>query len=267
LRDIFPTWAIDLGLIHKWSLPTYVFKLVENYQYRQASVIGVQARANIQYLKSKNRLPARVEMLNNWTFDAGVEVKSTTVSKQLPVTGRKFIYAGNMGLAQDMMSAITLATVFKQDENLQLILIGSGDQKDQIVQLAHESNLNNIHFFDQVSPEELTDLYKECSGGIIFLSTRHTTHNIPGKFISYVSAGLPVFAIVNPGNEIVEFMEKAKVGLACEENTYEVIEHGWRVFWDKLQAGDYSRSNCLTLAREQFDALVVAEQVYSSMVE
>ena len=172
-----------------------------------------------------------------------------------------------MGLAQDMMSAITLATVFKQDENLQLILIGSGDQKDQIAQLAHESNLNNIHFFDQVSPEELIDFYKECTGGIIFLSTRHTTHNIPGKFISYVSAGLPVFAIVNPGNEIVEFMEKGKVGLACEENTYEVIEHGWGVFWDKLQAGDYSRSNCLTLAREQFDALVVAEQVYSSMVK
>lgn len=266
LRDIFPTWAIDLGLIHKWSLPTYIFRLIEDYQYRQASVIGVQAKANIGYLEGKPGLGARIETLNNWTFNAGVEAKPSSAPGPLSIEGHKFIYAGNMGLAQDMMSAITLATVFQQYENLHLVLIGSGDQKAQIEQMALESGLDNIHFFDQVSPEELLEYYKVCAGGVIFLSTRHTTHNIPGKFISYVSAGLPVFAIVNPGNEIVGFMEKGGVGLACEENSYEAIESGWGSFWDKLQAGDYSRTNSLELAREQFDALIIAEQVYSSLV-
>ena len=134
LRDIFPTWAIDLGLLHKWSLPTYIFRLIENYQYRQASVIGVQAKANIGYLEGKPGLGARIETLNNWTFNAGVEVQPSSATEPLSIGGHKFIYAGNMGLAQDMMSAITLATVFQQYENLQLVLIGSGDQKTQIVQ-------------------------------------------------------------------------------------------------------------------------------------
>ena len=62
-------------------------------------------------------------------------------------------------------------------------------------------------------------------------------------------------------------MEKGGVGLACEENSYEAIESGWSIFWDKLQAGDYSRSNSLELAREQFDALIIADQVYSSLVQ
>lgn len=265
LRDIFPTWAIDLGIIHKRSLPTYIFRLIEDYQYRQASVIGVQAKANIGYLEGKIGLGARIEMLNNWTFNAGVEVRSTADTEWLPIAGKKFIYAGNMGLAQDMMSAITLATVLKKYDGLQLVLIGSGDQKAQIVQLANKLKLDNIHFYDQVSPEELDDYYRECAGGIIFLSTRHTTHNIPGKFISYVSAGLPVFAIVNPGNEIIDFMAKGAVGQACEENSFDAIDRNWSIFWNKLQAGDYSRSNCLTLAREEFDALIIAEQVYSSL--
>ena len=36
--------------------------------------------------------------------------------------------------------------------------------------------------------------------GIFSLDKRHTTHNIPGKFLQYLSTGLPVFGLCGKGD-------------------------------------------------------------------
>ena len=43
----------------------------------------------------------------------------------------------------------------------------------------------------------------------------HKSNNIPGKFIAYMRAGLPVLASVNAGNEIIQMINKNGVGYAC----------------------------------------------------
>src|SRR5689334_22215940 len=49
LRDIFPEWAVDLGVLRKG--PSYLFfKAVAALQYALADVIGVQTESNIDYL-------------------------------------------------------------------------------------------------------------------------------------------------------------------------------------------------------------------------
>src|SRR3954469_17722260 len=46
LRDIFPEWAVDLGLVNKG--PVYlVFKAIAALQYAVADVIGVQTPSNL----------------------------------------------------------------------------------------------------------------------------------------------------------------------------------------------------------------------------
>ena len=47
---------------------------------------------------------------------------------------------------------------------------------------------------------------------MLSLDARHTTHNIPGKFLSYMEAGLPVLASVNAGNDLVKLIDENKVG-------------------------------------------------------
>ena len=46
LRDIFPEWAVDMGLMRRGSAYRF-FKLVERYQYSVADAIGVQTMANL----------------------------------------------------------------------------------------------------------------------------------------------------------------------------------------------------------------------------
>ena len=45
IRDIFPEWAVDMGLLSR-GLPYRFFKAIERYQYSVADVLGVQTPGN-----------------------------------------------------------------------------------------------------------------------------------------------------------------------------------------------------------------------------
>ena len=67
LRDIFPQWAVDLGLIKSYGLPYYFFKRVERYLYSTADFIGVQTPANLKYFNENEvNVKGHVEVLQNW---------------------------------------------------------------------------------------------------------------------------------------------------------------------------------------------------------
>src|SRR5436853_3490420 len=67
LRDIFPQWAVDAGILKKGLVYRY-FRRRELQQYSAADVIGVQTPANLKYFSEQ--LPQeqyRLEVLFNWT--------------------------------------------------------------------------------------------------------------------------------------------------------------------------------------------------------
>lgn len=67
VRDIFPDWALDLGLLRK-GLVYYFFRAVANYQNSVADIIGVQSAGNKRYFLSwLNKKPERqLQVLHNW---------------------------------------------------------------------------------------------------------------------------------------------------------------------------------------------------------
>lgn len=66
IRDIFPDWALDIGLMRK-GLPYYFFKLIAIYQYSLADVIGIQSEGNRKYFTQwESKQHRSLEVLQNW---------------------------------------------------------------------------------------------------------------------------------------------------------------------------------------------------------
>ena len=104
LRDIFPQWAVDLGIMKRGVIYLF-FKIIEKYQYSIADAIGVQTPSNLQYFsRNQPRIPCQVEVLFNWMSLSNSKKNYCTISlSDCALAGRKlFIYAGNMGKAQDI---------------------------------------------------------------------------------------------------------------------------------------------------------------------
>ena len=217
LRDIFPKWAVDLGIIKKG--PTYYFfKLFEAIQYYVADRIGIQSKSDLGYLRGwGSSLNSKNEILNNWLedqSDSGCSISIETTS----LVGRKIlVYAGNMGVAQNVHRLLDFAFNLRDYSNFGFLFLGRGDQVGQLKRSAQTLGLNNIIFIDEISPKEIPGLYNQCAVGMIALDPRHKTSNIPGKFISYMRAGLPVIALVNDGNELMEVISNFNLGIVCTE--------------------------------------------------
>ena len=60
--------------------------------------------------------------------------------------------------------------------------------------------------------------YAQCAVGIVALDPRHKSHNIPGKFLTYMQSGLPVLATINAGNDLAALIRHESVGQVCESN-------------------------------------------------
>ena len=212
LRDIFPEWALDLGLIRKGV--TYAFfKLIANFQYSTADTIGVQTKSNLTYLTDwANRPHRNLQVLQNWQTprkNIGSSINVTNTS----LAGRKiFAYIGNMGIAQGMDIFIDLAENINNNKDLGFLFVGRGSEVPRLKACIKELSLSNILFFDEVDPQEMPGLLEQCHIGLLALDPRHTTHNIPGKFLTYLLASLPVLARVNAGTDLAHLIEDEGVG-------------------------------------------------------
>lgn len=214
LRDVFPEWAVDMGLLKKGPVYSF-FKFFERLQYSVADVIGVQSHSNLAYLSDWARQPGRsLEVLQNWLAPAS-DVGCSVLVKDSPLAGRRIVvYAGNMGVAQGMDMVLGLAERMKDRGDIGFLFVGRGSDVPRLKALSQERGLDNVLFRDEIEPREVPGLLAQAHVGLVMLDPRHKTHNVPGKFITYMQAGLPVLARINKGNDLAALIAKEQVGEA-----------------------------------------------------
>lgn len=222
VRDIFPEWVVDMGLMHK-GLAYKFFSWIAGHQYKLANTIGVQSKGNLIYFDKIYESEAKVEVLFNWLAQPN-PVKSVFRLEESVLSGRKvFVYAGNMGIAQGMDILIGLAEKFLPRNDVGFIFVGRGSELKRLRLKALDLKLDNVLFLDEISSDEILDIYRQCAVGLVSLDARHKSHNIPGKFLSYLQSGLPVIASVNSGNDLIDLINSEKIGIACGNNDLEEL--------------------------------------------
>lgn len=211
LRDLFPDWAVDAGVMRKGLAYRYL-KQVERRQYAAADVIGVQTPANEPIVARDAPPDATIETLHNWLAKPELRPTSVDLSRG-PLAGRTiFAYTGNMGAAQGMDCLIDLAQRMKDRCDAGFLFVGRGSELPRLRARAEAMKLDNVQFVDEVDAEEIPGILAQCHVGLIALDPRHTTHNIPGKLLTYLHAGLPVLARINAGNDLEALIRDERIG-------------------------------------------------------
>lgn len=265
IRDVFPEWAVDMGLMGR-GLPYRFFKAIERYQYSVANVIGVQTQGNSSYFDTwAKRGGRRVEVLQNWLADA-LDVGSTISVADGPLVGRTvFVYAGNMGVAQGMDVLLDLAERLLGRRDIGFLFVGRGSDAERLRVDAKARGLSNVVFHDEIDPAEIPGLYAQCHVGIVALDPRHKTHNIPGKFLSYMQAGLPVLASINPGNDLVELINREGVGRVCTDHSAETLQRLAVELADEMTADNDMFARCRALSAKLFSPDAAVKQIVAAL--
>lgn len=269
IRDIFPEWAVDMGLLAR-GLPYRFFKAIERYQYSVANVIGVQTPANLPYFDVWSSTPGRsVEVLQNWLADAPDVGCSISVADG-PLAGRNiFVYAGNMGVAQGMGILMDLAERLLGRRDIGFVFVGRGSDAKRLHEDASARGLDNVVFHDEIDPSEIPGLYAQCHVGVVALDPRHKTHNIPGKLLSYMQSGLPVLASINPGNDLAELIQSEGVGRVCTDHLVDTLQSLAQELVDEIVAAGVVDTTvsvrCKALSEKLFSPETAVKQIVAAL--
>lgn len=265
IRDIFPEWAVDMGLLRR-GLAYHFFKTIARYQYSVADVIGVQTPGNLPYFAAWAAQPGRrVEVLQNWLASAPDTGSSISLAASRLAGRTIFVYAGNMGVAQGMDILLDLAERLRDRSDIGFLFVGRGSDASRLHTGAESRRLDNVLFHDEVEPSEIPGIYAQCHVGLVALDRRHKTHNIPGKFLSYMLAGLPVLASINLGNDLADLIKREGVGrVSTSHSVDELLRLAEEMVQESVEK-ELVANRCRALAARLFSPTTVARQVIEGL--
>lgn len=265
VRDIFPEWAVDMGLMNRGFIYRF-FDAVARYQYSVADVIGIQTPGNQKYFRKWLERPnRRLEVLHNWLGKPARDRCEVRVDKT-PLAGRKiFVYAGNMGVAQNIDIFLDLAKKFMFRSDVGFLFVGRGSEASRLEASARSRQLDNVLFYGEIDPDQIPDLYAQCAAGIVALDSKHKSHNLPGKFLTYMQNGLPVLANINKGNDLADIIRMEGVGQVCESSQVDDLLILANKLLDYVQHDTGLSSRCLNLFQKQFSVEITVHQIVSAL--
>jgi glycosyltransferase involved in cell wall biosynthesis len=263
LRDIFPQWAVDMGLLRRGPVWAF-FKYRELQQYAVADVIGVEMPLKLEYF---DRQPFgrhyRLEVLGNWTVLDEGSLPKVDLRGRLGLRDEVvFLYGGTVGVAQNVDCIVRLARAFPRELRTAFVIVGGGSELERIKAEALRSGVESLHFLPPVPQPEFLAMLKEADVGVLSLDGR--LHNFPGKSLSYMSAGLPILGSMRAGNWLGGVLVKEGAGFtAVPGDDDDLLRKAKALSSDgELRRAMGARSRALLEAR--FSAEAAARQVMAS---
>ena len=214
LRDIFPQWVIDNGMLGEKSIITSYFRYFEKINYQAADTIALQSPGNLKWFKENVKTGKPLSLLYNWTSNIpSVDQKNYYRNKLNLQDKVVFFYGGNIGQAQDMMNIVRLAINLTYEKRAYFLLVGSGDQTNVIQDIIKDKGLKNIFMLPSISQDKYQLMLSEFDIGVFSLSKNHTTHNFPGKLLAYMKHEKPILGSINRGNDLIPLVRNFNAGL------------------------------------------------------
>jgi colanic acid biosynthesis glycosyl transferase WcaI len=195
LHDLYPQTAIDLGVLRNRTL-IWLATLIESTVYRNADKIIVAAPASRRILTQNKAVPAaRVEMMFNYidTVACPPGPVENGFRKRNGIEGRFVVlYAGLMGLAQDLTPVIECARQTQHEPDWVFVLAGEGPCTGKWAELSR--GLPNVKMVGSLSYRDYYEALQAADICLVALSAAFKAPAVPGKIPTIMAAGRPIVA-------------------------------------------------------------------------
>jgi len=265
VSDLWPESAEKLGVVtNKWML-----KLAYNLEeklYKRSALVSGQTQG---ICKNINQ---RFPQVPTYWLPNGVDVSyydPTAVSGNTWREKNKFnsndvlfLYAGIIGLAQGLEVILHAAQLVKDKPELKFILLGSGPEKEKLLKLKADLQLENVIFVDGVSKKEMPEIVAASDVSVIPLKKMDLFLGaIPSKIFENLAMQKPILLGVD-GEARELFIEQGKCGLYFEpENHNALAEAAIKISTDtqlRKQLGENGRK----YVSEKFNRDTIATAFY-----
>ena len=190
IRDLWPDAMVSLNLTTENSFIYKILKKIEIYMYKKATRIIINSPA---FKKDINKyVDKKIDLITNGLDDYFFNFFSKESPREIKNGDKiKIVYAGNLGIAQDIKILTEIDE--KISENFIFKLIGDGSQKEEIEKTIKKKNINNIMLYPPKARRELIEDYQNADAFFVHLKKLPMFEKtIPSKIFEYVATKKPV---------------------------------------------------------------------------
>ena len=239
-QDLWPESVFAVTKLKNKELGSVLNRIVK-FIYKNTDNILVQSPAFSESILQRGDFSKKIIYAPNWAEDIFSDTKSVSRQKYKKLIPDGFIvmYAGNIGVAQDMPAILEAANILKEYPQIHFVVVGDGREMDKAEAIVNNYSLQkSVHFLGRYSYAEMPNFYVHADVMIASLKDEEIfALTIPSRIQSYMAFGKPIVTMLTGvGNDIIE---EAKCGLTAK-------------------SGDYNKfaENILTLAQADKQTLV-----------
>ena len=240
VQDIFPYNLTFSGSLKKSSPVFKVLAGVQRYGYKHADHIITISEDMKDTLVADGVESGKVEVIYNWSYQDELyeNVDTAAVSHMFDKNYFNVVYAGNIGVMQNVDILIEAAKMMKDDKDVWFHIIGNGVYKDKLEARAKEYGITNISFWPMQPPELAPVIYSAADVNVIPLVKDVYRTALPSKTATCLACGKPIiFAIGKRSKFGRKAMDEAGCPVVESDKTEELVEE-----IRKTQSGEKNRS-------------------------
>lgn len=274
IRDLWPETLVELGYLSKKKLLTRLMYRGEHSIYRKSQGVIFTMPGGKDYIKDRGwqddvPLDKVYHISNGVDLDKfRFDVENNTMSEELLNTNKfKIVYAGSIRRVNKVDELVLIAEILQNRGNndIDILVYGGGNQKEELESKCREASLNNIHFMGKIDKKYVPYVLSKADLTIVTIEqTNLGKYGISwNKIYEYMACGRPIITNFNLGkyNPIAEYnFGIAKVyenlELMCDE-----IEEVSKL--DKPSYDKYAQNACK--AAHDFDYKILADRLMDIM--
>jgi glycosyltransferase involved in cell wall biosynthesis len=197
VRDLWPAIFVELGVLRNRRLIS-VLERWEMSLYRRAAAVVTVTEAFRRDLIGRGVPESKIVTIPNgadvgfWKPTGDREI----LRRRLGFEG-KFValYVGAHGISQRLAAIIRAAEILRESPLFELVLVGEGAEKDELMDLVRSLSLQNVRFVDPVGKAEVRDYYEAADVCLVPLRDIPMFDGfIPSKMFEMMSLGKPIVA-------------------------------------------------------------------------
>lgn len=212
LHDLWPLSPMELGGMSKWHPFIMLMQRGEDFWCSHADkVISILPKTE-EYLKTHGLKDGKFCYIPNGIvladYDDVLPLKLDYLQQlnNLRKQGKFLIgFAGAHGIANALDILLYAAEKLK-DTQAYFVLVGQGQEKENLMALAQKLNLDNVLFFDSI-PKKMVPAFLEHMD-VLYIGLQNQKlfrfGISPNKLMDYMMAGKPILHSVTAGNDLVQ---------------------------------------------------------------
>jgi colanic acid biosynthesis glycosyl transferase WcaI len=252
VMDLQPDAAAELGMLPE--MPLRLMYRIEKMAYRHAALVSTLTKGMRNRIVRKG-VPAEKVTL----FEPRADDELLEVSRDEGVAFRrkygfkdKFLvcHSGNLGVKHGLDVILDTAALCRDDASLQFLLVGNGSAREKIERRAAELKLDNIRFMPLLDAQDFRGLLAASDVCLVTQQKMVSDIVFPSKAVTYLAAGCPVIASVNPTSEVAQVIHESGAGAVVEPENAKAL----RKAISNLRASDLQayRRNARSYARQRW---------------